>query len=358
MLAPNQLIKVKITRRNYEHYRNLGYDVQFKDIIMVPPEHLTVGSHDSVLVICDVCGESMIREYKTYISHRKYGIDTCIKCKTQKCKSTNVLRYGCENPMQSEKIREKAKMTMFERYGVVSPAQSEEVQKKMKETTMQHYGVEYAAQSEVIQERMKNTCLNKYGVIHFSQTQQYKEKMAETCQERYGADTPFESNDILQKARKTLLDRYGVENPIQIPEVREKICKSFMENGTGKVSKQQKQLYEIIKKRYIDAELNYPFSTCSLDIFICIKNVKIDIEYDGWYWHQNKQSDLRRDKFLQSNGFKTLRIRSGCLLPTEQELFEAIDYLVNTEHHFKEIILSDWKEREGKECQEQLQVVQ
>ena len=29
---------------------------------------------------------------------------------------------------------------------------------------------------------------------------------------------------------------------------------------------------------------------------------------------------------------------------TAEELFDAIDYLVNTEHHFKEIILSDWKE--------------
>lgn len=44
---------------------------------------------------------------------------------------------------------------------------------------------------------------------------------------------------------------------------------------------------------------------------------------------------------------------SGHLLPTEQELFDAIDYLVNTEHHFKEIILSDWKGKEEEECQKQ-----
>ena len=71
----------------------------------------------------------------------------------------------------------------------------------------------------------------------------------------------------------------------------------------------------------------------------------------------DKMKDLRRDRFLWSEGIKTLRIRSGILLPTEQELFDAIDYLVNTEHHFKEIILSDWKEKEEEECQEQLQVV-
>ena len=43
---------------------------------------------------------------------------------------------------------------------------------------------------------------------------------------------------------------------------------------------------------------------------------------------------------------------------TEQELFDAIDYLVNTEHHFKEIILSDWKEKEEEECQKQLLAAQ
>ena len=353
MLVPNQLIKIKITRRNCEHYRNLGYDVQCKDIIMVPPEHLTVGSHDSVLVTCDVCGELMTREYKTYITHRKYNLDTCTKCKDKKSKVTNIERYGCQNPMQAAEIREKARATMLNKYGVEFPAQSEAVREKMRATTMAHYGVEHAAQSENIKQQMKDTCLAKYGVPHFSQTSIYKDKMAETCREKYGADTPFQSVEILNKARQTLRIKYGVENPIQIPEVREKVRQSLTENGTGKASKQQIQLHKMIKQRYPNAELNYPFSTCSLDVFVCIDDIKIDVEYDGWYWHQDKLADLKRDKFLQSSGFKTLRIRSGTLLPTEQELFDAIDYLVNTKHHFKEIILSDWKEKEGEECQKQ-----
>ena len=57
----------------------------------------------------------------------------------------------------------------------------------------------------------------------------------------------------------------------------------------------------------------------------------------------------------RSKNIKILRIRSGELLPTEQELFEAIDYLVSTEHKFKAIILSDWKE-EVDLCQKQSQV--
>ena len=125
-------------------------------------------------------------------------------------------------------------------------------------------------------------------------------------------------------------------------------------NGNVPTSSQQLELYNIIKRRYPSAELNYPFSTCSLDVFIEIDDTKIDCEYDSWYFHKDQQHDIKRDKFLQSYGFKTLRVRSGHLLPTEQELFDAIDYLVNTEHRFKEIILSDWKEKEVEECQKQL----
>ena len=126
-------------------------------------------------------------------------------------------------------------------------------------------------------------------------------------------------------------------------EIKEKSIKTMYEHGTQKTSTQQLKVYEMIKNKHPDVILNYAFSSLSLDIVVEINNVKIDIEYDGWFFHQDKQKDIKRDKFLQSQGFKTLRIRSGHLLPTEQELFDAIDYLVNTEHHFKEIILSDWK---------------
>ena len=111
-------------------------------------------------------------------------------------------------------------------------------------------------------------------------------------------------------------------------------------SSAGRVADFNRELIPVEIASSIDIST---FSQCSLDIFIEVNGVKIDIEYDGSYWHQNQQKDIKRDKFLQSHGFKTLRVRSGHLLPNEQELFDAIDYLVSTEHHFKEIVLSDWK---------------
>lgn len=66
--------------------------------------------------------------------------------------------------------------------------------------------------------------------------------------------------------------------------------------------------------------------------------------YKSWYWHQDSQRDRRRDEHFKSKGWKVLRIKSGHKLPTEEQLFEAIDKLINTNRKYTEIKLDDWKE--------------
>jgi very-short-patch-repair endonuclease len=163
--------------------------------------------------------------------------------------------------------------------------------------------------------------------------------------------------EVRQKSVLTNIERYGYPNAIQNPEVQQKIRQALMENGTGKASAQQKQVHTMVQEKYPEAQLNYPVAPFSLDVFVCVDDVKIDIEYDGSHWHQDQQRDIKRDKTLQSQGFKIIRIRSGRLVPNKQELFDAIDCLANTERRFVEIILSDWKKEEGEECQRQLQAL-
>ena len=343
MLVPNQLIEVRVGVKTLKHYRELGYDVKCFDYILVPPEHLTDGANVIVQVVCDVCGKPMPRKYEHYIYKSKMGIDTCNQCKSVKSKETCIQKYGVENPMQCKEIQNKAKQTNLNKYGTESPMQTKEIQEKLQQSIFDKYGVHHPAQSEMVREKMKQTTLKKYGVEYASQAEEIRLKVQQTVREKYGVDYISQAEEVKKKKKNTFLSQYGVEHALQI-------------NSTP-VSSQQEQIYQMIKQKYKNAEINYPFSTCSLDVFVNVNGVLIDIEYDGWYWHQEKQKDIKRDKFLQSNGLKTLRIRSGHLLPTEQELFDAIDYLVNTDHHFKEIILSDWKEKEEEECQEQLQAV-
>jgi len=67
-------------------------------------------------------------------------------------------------------------------------------------------------------------------------------------------------------------------------------------------------LNNMLNNKY-EIKLNYPLSNVSLDIALFIDDIKIDIEYDGWYWHKDQQKDRRRDEFLKSQGWKILELK-------------------------------------------------
>lgn len=333
MLIDNQLVQITIGN-NSRYYRDLGYDVKQGDKIMVPVEHLPSGSHARVKIKCDICGKIIDKEYRRYLDSHTYDLDVCQKCAIHK-----------------------TGLAIQERYGVKFPLQNAEIFARSRQTNLLKYGYEYPQQSQQVKEKIALTNLDRYCAKSPFESNEIQEKIVLTNIQKYGFANPSQSPIIKDKIRQICLDRYGVECVSQVKEFREKAMVTLSNNGHVPTSSQQWELYNVIKQKFPNAELNYPFSTCSLDVFVDINGIKIDCEYDSWYFHNDQQRDIKRDKFLQSNGFKTLRIRSGHLLPTEQELFDAIDYLVNTEHRFKEIILSDWKEKEVEECQQQLQVV-
>ena len=94
-----------------------------------------------------------------------------------------------------------------------------------------------------------------------------------------------------------------------------------------RISKPQAILYSIVKSYFDQAELEYEVITDNNKVIwldIAIPDLKINIEYDGIYWHtKNKDtislSDENRDEFLNKNGWKVFRIKSMKNL-TEEEL--------------------------------------
>ena len=67
---------------------------------------------------------------------------------------------------------------------------------------------------------------------------------------------------------------------------------------------------------------------------------KIDVEYDGWYWHKDtEERDKKRNYKVLNLGYKILRIKSKFLLPTEGQIKLAVEYLTNENHHYTEIVL-------------------
>jgi very-short-patch-repair endonuclease len=78
----------------------------------------------------------------------------------------------------------------------------------------------------------------------------------------------------------------------------------------------------------------------SLDCFIEVEGIKIDVEYDGWYWHKNRrEQDKRKNDFLIDRGYRVLRIRANRKAPTKEQIIKAVDYLVKDNHHLAYIDL-------------------
>lgn len=139
------------------------------------------------------------------------------------------------------------------------------------------------------------------------------------------------------KKGKTYLEMYGKEKANKLSKEHSTKMIQFLKSHPEKhpnyicgqkqfVSKPQLELYLIIKKYYMDAELEYPIKTKHSIRFadIAIPSLKLDIEYDGQHWHINKTEylDKLRDNQLIEVGWKTIRINENNI---KTELNKIID---------------------------------
>jgi len=186
--------------------------------------------------------------------------------------------------------------------------------------------------------------INRYSpTLKDACTQCKTKKAIDSNLNRYGVSNVFELEDIKSKSKNTFLEKYGVDHYSKSTDfknvVPNKIRKTLYRNGTVPISSQQLNIYDLLKTKYKECFINYPCGSCSLDCLVKEKGVSIDIEYDGNYWHQDKQKDRKRDEFIKSQGYKILRIKSDRNIPTLKQLVKAINCLVKSNHSYKEIRL-------------------
>ncbi len=366
-------LEVNITSKNMKYYRELGYNIPKKGIYSIKISDVQNGSKVLEDRKCDCCGKTVTRIHRAWIdSFNCYGKDVCANCgkelMKEKVKQTNLQKYGVEYPMQSKEIKQKAKQTTLEHYGVEfafqdkeirdkkdknfeekhgvkNPQQVQEFKEKTKKTNLKKYGSENVFGSTKIKEEIKKINLKNYGVENPSQLQIIKDKKKQTVYSHYGVEYPLQSEELREKAKQTWLNNLGVDNPLKSKEVREKGLKTLLEKGSIPTSKQQIQVFELCQTLFPNycVKLNFPLSTLFLDIVLEKEDIKIDIEYDGSYWHQDINRDRRRDEFVKNQGYKVLRIKSNRLVPTKEQLVEAINYLIKNHKNFSKIVLSDYK---------------
>lgn len=344
MLKENQKIIIKWSGRNRKHYESFGYVFTgVGDTIEVPANQLSKGCNATVSVICDYCGKEFNKKYYTYVrDHSDRFGDACKDCARMKYDKVMLDKYGVTNPSLIDEVKEKRKQTFIKNFGVDNPSKAQEVKDKRTNTFQERFGTSSPMKVKAVQEKAKKTCRERYGVDYTTQSYVMKQKTKETCLKRYGVDNASKSPLVKDRIKETWMEKYGVENIMDLPEFREKILSSFVKNNNCPTSKMQEAVSDIVKDIYGKEAVadNVQVGECILDILLSYKGDKIDIEYDGWYWHKNRQEqDKRRNYYLMDQGYKVLRIRSMEELPTKEQIRQGIDYLVKENHHLKIIDL-------------------
>ena len=108
-----------------------------------------------------------------------------------------------------------------------------------------------------------------------------------------------------------------------------KLCRSCsatrnMKNNR-RPSKPQLQLFKIVKVFFPDAILEMLCNNFYIDI--AIPEIKVAIEYDGSYWHQDKEQDKVRQRKLEGEGWKFVRYVDK--IPSEKQLIQDVSKVVN-----------------------------
>ena len=201
-----------------------------------------------------------------------------------------------------------------------------------KKTNLEKLGVEYPFQSLLIQEKGKESCLEKYGVEYYNQIEESQIRRKETSLKKYGVENPSQNISIKIKKEKleakklnyaksqnlvtvndlsktfnrdesTIIDdirllnlkiiKFNNDARFYIEESNLPILSDFFSktDECGK-SYSEKELVDFVKSIYSDEIMENTkriIPPKELDIYI--PKMKLAIEYNGLYWHDENHVD-------------------------------------------------------------------
>ena len=307
----DDIFEIKINSTNIDYFNSVGYKCSLKDTIQVHSKDLQEKSNRKIRYKCDKCGTIHEISYCDYTKRHKEKNDYCEKCKYEKAKITNLRKYGSENPMQSDRVKEKFIRTSMDKYGTPHPNQNEAIKAKRTNTFIKRYGVDNPAKLDFVKEKIRETDLKKYGVPHHLSSKRVIEKRIDTNLKKYGVRHGLESPEIIAKGRKTLY-----------------------KHNNCPTSKQQLYVNSVYQ-----GILNYPVGNTNLDIYF--EKEKVYCEWDGGGHRYmvycgamtDKEFDRRETSryfYLKELGLKEFRIVSlKDYVPSDEILLGMKDFAFN-----------------------------
>lgn len=228
------------------------------------------------------------------------------------------LKYGVDNPFQSEEIKNKIKIASINRYGVENPAQADSIKEKVKSTNRQKYGTDWGLSGESsvrklmdsrARDAFKKMCetrgisvkswsSNKFGIIEC------------TCNK--GHEFKLNKWQIYQRAKISMTEICTVCNPIgSFSETSlEKIVSSWLDEFGVKYSQRDRT---ILNGQELD---------------IVVNSNKIAFEMNGVYWHSDNFKDIKyhsnKTQSVEAAGLQLIHVWEDQLQNSEQILKSMI----------------------------------
>jgi hypothetical protein len=325
-------VEIKGHIKNIDHFRNLNYDIEYRKPVMVKVTDLMPGSTAIITSICDICDNERNMQFREYHDYTN-GLITkyyCSKCSYLKRKETCLERYGVDNPMKSEEVKntlkeslmnkygidhysktdeykEKFKETCLKKFGTENPFSSEDIKEKIKETNNKKHGVDYPQQNEDIKKKTAETYNKKWGVNRYSQTEEWKEKIKITSNEKWGVDNYSQTEECKEKVRITSNEKWGFNSYTQTDEFkdrlkkgRESLTKLKYENLIGndfEVVEYSESNFKILHKscnREFSINRDLLYQRHNLNVCICTKCFEVSMGYSNM--------ELEMQSFLDSIG--------------------------------------------------------
>lgn len=309
-----------------------------------------------------------IRAKQKQTNLERYGVENaaCAPEIIQRREDTNLDRYGVRNAGCADVFIEKRKQTCIKRYGVDNPFKLPEVQEKADATMLERYGVSVPLQSKEIRDKFTSTMVTRYGYEHALQYRMFVTKMHQTMMDKYGIASVFELESVQKQIKDTMLAKYGVEYATQkhyTDEVLECLNDpawlhtqhTELEKSLTKIAEElgiaQSTVGLYFKKYNVDV-LSHSSSQGERDIAAYIRSIysgtvltnvrdvirpleldvylpdlKIAFEYNGIFWHGEKQGKdrtyhLNKLQRCAEEGIRLIQITDAEWL-TKQEIVQS-----------------------------------
>jgi len=209
------------------------------------------------------------------IGKQYHSCEECFKIeqrkRIEKMKQVNLVKYGVENAMHCEEVKNRLIESNIKKYGVKNPMQTDFGKKQLEDACIKKYGVKNVSNLESTRKKISEVKRSK----SVEENTIINNKRAETNLKKYGVKHLSSKKDFM---KNIFLKKYGVENPMYI---QKNVNKCF---DNRKQNKLETSFFEnVIKKIDIKAERNKLH--CGFIIDFYLPSYDIFLEMDGDYWH-------------------------------------------------------------------------